>query len=397
MHGCDSPMVRIVTKTLATSLSLAVWMACARRQPSTVGTKTTVVPAPVAAPVEGATPECSADAEFVAWAIEPFSGGPLEYAAVPVSKVRELAPGIERRRGYLREATDKVALCEKNRCDLFDEALALRWVASLVPAIDDLVPYVELMPAKAAWFKEGPHIVLYVRSDWRVERPKPITCTPLDFVGDEHGHLVAFLDDKDRPVTVAGCFEALDLGASAVRTGSSCGHRGPDPDNPGRLRWYTSGGGEVYEESALLSSADDQGLVYNGVLVRATPRCRWLSVDRSSCPMPSCRTCQIVLDTSGTQGSAIEFRKIISGAPEPVFLSQPSCGPCLPDVQESWLPRLAAILRVPAFLEQVDDESALRFFRKKPDCERHVREHPGSRWDRGASLPLSAAPNRATP
>jgi hypothetical protein len=49
-------------------------------------------------------------------------------------------------------------------------------------------------------------------------------------------------------------------------------------------------------------------------------------------------------------------------------------------VQESWLPRLDAIVGVPLFLEAVDEESADRFFRRKKDCEAYVRDFPASRW-----------------
>jgi hypothetical protein len=370
-----------IGRALVVAVALELTTACAARRPSSTASTKATVAATAVAHVEPPTPECSADADCKAWAILPFSGRSLEYRAVPTAKVRALAADIESKIGHLQgDATDKVALCEKNQCELYDEALALRWAASLVPAIDDLVRYSERTPANAPWFKAGTHAVLYVRSDWRVERPKPITCTALDFVADDEGHLVIAIDDRDRPVTVSGCFEGLDLGSTAVRTGTSCGHRGPDPDDPGHLRWYTSGGGELYVESWELSSADEQGLVYNGILVHATPRCRWLSVDRPQCPEPSCRTCQIVLDEYGGRGPGKEFHKTLSRAPKPEVVSQPTCGACLPDVQESWLPRLDAIVGVPLFLEAVDEESADRFFRRKKDCEAYVRDFPASRW-----------------
>jgi len=259
-------------------------------------------------------------------------------------------------------------LCENRRCEAYDDAVALRWAAALLPALDDLKPNREFRVSDAPWYHEGARARLYVRGDWRERRPLPSQCVALDFVASD-GTLIAEVGRRGGSRPRAGCGARLLLDSGVALFDSGC--TSADGSSVGLSD------DEMLHEGRALSSVDAKGLVYDGMRVTATPRCDWISVDRSGCSEPACRTCRLFLDVKGRAGS----QRFVTRPPREIHdtSANPGCGPCLPDRQGAELPRLSAILRGRSFLSTDDQPDALRFFKAKPDCDAYVRDaraHP---------------------
>ncbi len=280
---------------------------------------------------------------------------------------------------------EKVALCEQGRCTLYDEAVALRWVASLAPQMDDLVPSGEDDMAKAPWFHEGAHLVLHVRSDWLDERidgaPRPRrgrpACTAVDFVAHDHA-LQADVDDAGRPAPRYGCHNRVTLAGHATLTRGLCEYP------HGRIGIPVDDGSEpeCLAGGHVLSTFDARGLAYDGTLIaHLTPVCAWETVELPGCEPASCRTCQITLERSGEDscGGLTMMRgtghktEAHTRAPRPVCerregTARGGATACLPDEHEALLPRMAHILSGRAYVERGDSDG-LRLFRRKEDCD----------------------------
>jgi hypothetical protein len=257
----------------------------------------------------------------------------------------------------------KVVLCQQQRCVPYDETLALKWAASLVGQLNELRPYRELDVQSAPWFKEGAHTVLYVRDDWIKRRPHPKRCTALDFVAGEEG-LFVDVTDRGRPAPRFGCRHRLTLDSYVTLFDDGCTYANGDS-------FGLSDGDELHDDR-MLSSVDDSGLVYDGLIVAATPRCAWSSVDRPGCAEATCRTCWIVLEVKGDSGHI--FVRTANPKETHSVVQDAGCPPCLQDQQEANLPRVAAILKGRKFLRVLDEPAAFRFFRAKADCEAFLRD-----------------------
>ncbi len=192
------------------------------------------------------------------------------------------------------------AFCEDHRCALHDALEAFTWARARVPAVRSLSPQGALFVSDVPWYTPGAHVVLYVRSDWLAkDLPKtraPGPCVGVDFVAEE-GVLRADIDDRSRPAARYGCFNDVELGATA-RLLRQC--REP-PDKPRGPDVESTEGEYCLGYGLSLSTANADGLFYGGVeFTGATPRCQWTSVDRPGCALASCRTCTIVLDVEAS-------------------------------------------------------------------------------------------------
>ena len=209
--------------------------------------------------VDAGTGECVADSECRAVSTRDDCEGPTEYRAMRSDEARRMmeAPGLPAEDGgwcpRYEDASAKVALCEARRCVLYDAAAAVAWATAVVPAVGSLELASDVSIAGAPWFKEGGHVVLYVRGDWRGASDSG-HCHAIDFVAGENGLHANLRFDSDCPAPPSEWSDAIDLEKNATRM---AGRYKPDA--------YASSGDWEALSNYGLSAADDAGVAYEQV------------------------------------------------------------------------------------------------------------------------------------
>ncbi len=310
--------------------------------------------APGDARADAGAAECEVDTECVVRATRPDCESPTEYRAMSVKEERATRLDttlIAEDGGWCPRYVDptaRVALCEAHRCVLRDAESALAWASAIVPGLAALEQAPDVAIQRAPWFKIGGHVVVDVHSDWRIPSFDSTMCHAIDFVGDEEGLHASLRFESDRPASPGSTHDEVWLRDKATHD---------DGDDLDKFH---------------VSVADDTGLAYEQVAFDLEPHCNWRVVEREGCEPSSCRVCQIDLGKrSRTPNTGMHSMRA-----SPVRVSDPSCGPCLPDPNEALVPRIAAIVRGRTYSERWEG-SGLRFFRHKTDCEAEVRAKRG--------------------
>jgi hypothetical protein len=259
----------------------------------------------------------------------------------------------------LASPKDKTILCENGQCQLHDSAVLWEWAAGLFPELRqraNSTPHLSW----TTWLKPGATVTLFVADTWFLgDQPAHRThCLALRFSkGDDE--LVAPIDANGRSCAShnGACPYELHLADTAMVV--------PGPEMlVDDTRWV----------GHYLSDADDSGLTYDGATTRLEPYCAEFVVEQPGCVPDRCTSCQLDFAYNMSVPNGGDSSAQLKDTTHQVL--DGSCAPCLPDPIRPLVPRLKQILESRSFPISLGDPRALRFFRRRAQCETYLREQP---------------------